>query len=57
MSPATIAWLLVVYVAFNAIWTVALTGRSVEITPSFAVGTLIISALKVWAVLAILAAT
>jgi hypothetical protein len=57
MSPATIAWLLVVYVAFNAIWTVALTGRSVEITPSFNVGTLIISALKVWAVLAILAAT
>ena len=46
-------WALVIYIAFDRLCTVGYVGRSLEITPTIAVTTLITGVLLIWAVLAL----
>jgi hypothetical protein len=48
-----IAFVLIAYLAIDRVFTVAIVGRSIEITPAYAVASLISSAFWVWAILAL----
>jgi hypothetical protein len=50
---STLAWALIAYIALDRMATVAMVGRSIEITPAYAVVSLILGGLWVWAILAL----
>ena len=51
------AWALIAYIVLDRIYVVAIVGRTVEITPAYAVTSLVTGALWVWVILALAGGT
>jgi hypothetical protein len=49
------AWALIAYIVIDRIGTVAMIGRQIDLTPAFAVTSLVTGSLIVWAILSLAA--